>query len=258
MTTTAFLSVAAASLVGSVHCAAMCGGFVAAYAGGGESVGERAAAHAAYNGGRLVTYLALGAAAGFLGSALDLAGHAAGLADAAGIVTGVLLLVSGYVGLSARPKLVRLETKPRRGIAARLGTLLATFRAKPPVVRALVLGLSTTLLPCGWLYAFAAFAAGTGSPSSGAALMGAFWIGSLPVMLGVGVSLQALTRRLTPYLPKLRSVLVLAVGIFTLLSRLQMPAFAASSPSVLRTGTAGAPLPTKADCPCHSRTKGAP
>jgi sulfite exporter TauE/SafE len=254
VTLAAWLSVFVASLVGSVHCAAMCGGFVAAYAGGeDEGAGRRVASHVAYNGGRLVTYVALGAAAGALGRALDLAGRAAGLAHAAGIVTGALLLVTGVIGLAPRTAtgLVQLKAGPTRGLANGLSRLLVSFRRRPARVRAAILGLSSTLLPCGWLYAFAAFAASTGKATAGAWLMSAFWAGSLPVMLGVGVSLQTVTVRFKRLLPRLRSVLVLGVGTFTLLSRLQVSAFASERrPAV---ASAGATPPSAADCPCHQR-----
>jgi sulfite exporter TauE/SafE len=249
MNAATWASIFVASLAGSVHCAAMCGGFVAAYAGGeDERPLARATAHVAYNGGRLLTYLTLGAVAGTVGRALDLAGSALGLAHVAAIATGVLLLASGVVALAPKPALVRLRTGPSRGLASRLTPLFQRFRSKPAGVRALVLGLSSTLLPCGWLYAFAALAAGTGSALAGAWLMSAFWLGSLPVMLGVGVSLQTVFRRFAKPLARLRPVLVIGVGAVTLLSRLQMPAFAATSAGSRPQASS---LPNAADCPCH-------
>lgn len=244
-------SVLLASLLGSVHCAAMCGGFVAAYADGADGErGVRAGAHVAYNAARLVTYLALGAVAGALGHALDLAGNAVGLADAAAIVAGLLLLASGLVALAPRSSLVTLRARPRSGASSLLGRLLVRFRAAPPVVRATLLGLSSALLPCGWLYAFAALAAGTGSAFAGALLMGTFWLGTVPMLLGLGLSLETLGRRFARLFSRLRPALVLGVGAVTLLSRLQLPAFAASRPSAT---PPAADAPTPADCPCHHR-----
>jgi sulfite exporter TauE/SafE len=248
MNAVSWLSVFGASLAGSVHCAAMCGGFVAAYAGSNEGPARRAAAHAAYNGGRLVTYLTLGTLAGALGHALDLAGAALGLAHVAAVVTGAVLIVTGLVSLTPRSGLVRLGRGPSSGPAALLGRLLARFRDKPASVRALVLGLSSTLLPCGWLYAFVAFAAAAGSAGAGAWLMSAFWLGSLPLLVGLGLSFQSLVRRFGRSLPQVRSVLVLAVGAFTLITRMQLPAFAATNDG---TNARALGVPTPADCPCH-------
>ena len=244
-------SVLVASVLGSVHCAAMCGGFVAAYADGAEGgARRRVGAHLAYNGARLVTYLALGAAAGAVGHALDLAGNAVGLAHVAAIVAGALLLASGLVALAPRSALVKLRARPRSGVSSVLGRVLVRFRSAPPVVRATLLGLSSALLPCGWLYAFAALAAGTGSAPAGARLMAAFWLGTVPMLLGLGLSLETLGRRFARLFSRLRPALVIGVGTVTLLSRLQLPAFAAARPS---TTPAAAHAPMPADCPCHHR-----
>jgi sulfite exporter TauE/SafE len=244
-------SVLVASLLGSVHCAAMCGGFVAAYADGAEGgPRRRLGAHVAYNAARLVTYLALGALAGALGRALDLAGNAVGLADAAAIVAGALLLASGLVALAPRSSLVKLRGGPQSSASSLLGRVLVRFRSAPPVVRATLLGLSSALLPCGWLYAFAALAAGTGSALAGALLMATFWLGTVPMLLGLGLSLETLGRRFARLFSRLRPALVIGVGAVTLLSRLQLPAFAAARPG---TAPAAAHAPMPADCPCHHR-----
>lgn len=62
-----YLSILIASLLGSPHCAGMCGGF-AAWSGSG---GLRWSGVAAYNLGRLITYITLGIIAGLLGKSLD-------------------------------------------------------------------------------------------------------------------------------------------------------------------------------------------
>jgi sulfite exporter TauE/SafE len=226
----------------------MCGGFVAAYSGE-EDPGtlRRAAAHAAYNGGRLVTYLALGAAAGALGHTLDLAGGAVGVSHVAAVATGVLLVLGGITSLRPRKRFLTLGTGPSRGWASRVAPIFQRFRAQPAVLRALLLGLATTLLPCGWLYAFVALAAGTGGALAGAALMSAFWLGSLPILLGLGVSLQGAARRFARTLPRLRPLLLFGAGAFTLLSRLDAPALAATSAEPSRAGAQVHPP----GCPYH-------
>jgi sulfite exporter TauE/SafE len=256
--TASWLGVALASLAGSAHCAAMCGGFVAAYASGErEAPGRRALSHLAYNAGRLLTYTALGAAAGALGRALDLAGRAAGLAGVAGIVAGGLLLFWGALGLLPRPALIRLGRQPRFGFTRWVSSLFARFVKQPALLRAGLLGLSTTLLPCGWLYAFVALAAASGGALNGALVLSAFWAGSVPVMLGLGWSLSGVMRRLHSRLPRLRSALTLGVGALTLLFRFQLPAFAEQSAPATGVAPAAA-LPRSADCPCHKKRESVP
>ena len=159
-----------ASLLGSMHCAGMCGAFVAfAVAGDGRPQASRASLNAAYNGGRLITYVALGAIAGSLGAALDLGGSMLGVQRTAAIAAGVMMI--GFGGLAIlRASGTRIPRLPLPGTLQRF--VAAGHRIAfdlPPMTRALVVGLLTTLLPCGWLYAFAITAAGTASPALGAA-----------------------------------------------------------------------------------------
>ena len=77
-----------ASLLGSVHCGAMCSAF-ACLANGGTQRG------AWYHGGRLVAYIVLGAAAGLVGAGLDTAGLIANVQRTAALVTSVALVVWG-------------------------------------------------------------------------------------------------------------------------------------------------------------------
>jgi sulfite exporter TauE/SafE len=218
------LGVLLASLVGSVHCAGMCGGFVCLYTGTGAPRGLRGLApHAAYNLGRLASYLSLGAAAGLLGGQADRLGRLAGVSRAAAVVAGVLLVLwaSGAIAASAG---VRVPGTLAPAWTRRwLGAGLAAMRDRPPVARATATGLLTTLLPCGWLYAFVVTAAGAGSPAAGALVMAAFWAGTVPMMLGVGIGakwgLGALRRRL----PALSAAVVLVLGLLTIAGKLRTP-----------------------------------
>jgi sulfite exporter TauE/SafE len=214
VTPAVLLPVVLASVLGSVHCAGMCGGFVAAYAGDGAHRGM--ASHLAYNAGRLVTYTALGALAGALGGALDLAGQSVGLGRVAALFTGVTLVVFGVARLWRGPRLITLRASAPRGPLRVLGALLARVHAQPRALRALLLGLGTTLLPCGWLYSFVAVAAGSGSAVHGGALMAAFWLGTLPALLGVGLSFGWVGARLRAHLPRIAALSSVLLGLVTL------------------------------------------
>ena len=218
-----FWAVLAASLLGSLHCAGMCGGFVAFYAGGDRSSGpRRLASHAAYNGGRLLTYILLGVAAGILGRALDLAGTAAGLQQGAALAAGGLMMLWGLVML-LQVKGLRIPTHLPAFFTRLVQEALGQLADQPPVVRALALGLLSTLLPCGWLYAFAITAAGTGDPLAGALVMAVFWLGTLPVMLSLGLGVQALAGPLRRHLPVVSALILLVIGAWTVLDRATIP-----------------------------------
>jgi sulfite exporter TauE/SafE len=216
-----------ASVLGSMHCAGMCGAFVAfAVAGDGEREVSRAALNAAYNGGRLITYSILGALAGLLGAALNLAGDSMlGVQRAAAVTAGAMMISFGVVTLlrSSGVKIARLPLPSLLQKVVAAGHRVAFDL--PPTARAAMVGLLTTLLPCGWLYAFAITAAGTGSPALGALTMAVFWLGTLPVMIGLGIGAAALTGALRPHLPLMTSLLIVIVGIWTVIGRTRLPTF---------------------------------
>lgn len=252
MTLGLLLPVAAASLLGSLHCAAMCGGFVAV-AGEGLDGRARWVSQLTYNGGRLVSYVALGAAAGAIGHAVDLAGSAAGVGRSAALVSGSLMILWGMNAL-LETQGVRL-LRGRWTLPKRLTEALGAVRHLSGAWRGLVLGLVTTLLPCGWLYAFAVTAAGTASPLRGALLMAAFWSGNVPALLGLGVALSAVVGRVRRYVPLVSAAVIFCVGLFTVTARANLPAFAAHV--VRHCGLSrAATVPVPSDCPCHRKPSG--
>jgi hypothetical protein len=93
-----------------------------------------------------------------------------------------------------------------------------------PLPRALTIGLLTALLPCGWLYAFAIIAAGAGTALGGAAVMAAFWLGTVPILVSLGVGVQALTGTLGRRIPLVTAILIVLLGLYTVGGRMTMPA----------------------------------
>ncbi len=250
-----FFAVLTASLLGSLHCAGMCGGFLLFAVGtpthsAHDSPIPRWRLHAAYHLGRLLTYLAIGAAAGLLGAALDLGAAAvAGVAlpRAAAMLAGATMILFGLAAL-LRSAGVAIPRPPIPAIL--IHTAQAAHRhaaGSPPILRASIVGLSTTLLPCGWLYAFAATAAGTGAPGTGALTMLAFWFGTLPLMASLGAGLAALTGPLRRRLPLVTSLLIVLVGLATLAGRARLPIHPApSTPAV----ASRPPSLSTTDLPC--------
>ncbi len=216
------VTVFVASLLGSVHCAGMCGAFVAFAVGlnDPDAKRKRARLHVAYNTGRLITYITLGAIAGALGNALDLAGSMLGFSRVAAMLAGATLIVFGGTHLLRALGVRIAHAKPPRFMKAGLSTAHRAAMAMPPVRRALVIGLMTTLLPCGWLYAFVFAAAGTGSAAVGALTMAVFWAGTLPILVGVGAGIRAISGPLASKLPVVLPLLVIIAGLFTIFSRL--------------------------------------
>jgi len=219
--TALFVTVLFASLAGSLHCAGMCGAFVAFAIGVGDpSVkASRGLLLALYQVGRLVTYTLLGALAGLIGAGVDLGGQLVGVGRAAAILSGIMMVGFGTITLLSA-KGVKLDG-PR--VPAFWTKLVAGAHRHmmrfSPMVRAGATGLLTTLLPCGWLYAFVLTAAGTGHAWSGAALMATFWVGTLPMLTIVGVGVRKLSGAFAGKLPVVTAMAIVVVGLYTIAAR---------------------------------------
>jgi sulfite exporter TauE/SafE len=218
--TNLLLTVLAASIVGSLHCVGMCGPFVAFYSGADASSGaRRLVSHGVYSGGRLVSYVVLGLAAGAIGAALDLAGSLAGFQRIAAVFAGIVMVAWGVLALLQ----IKGVTIFRHTGTGRLSRLVQRgFRVvghKPPMVRAAAVGLLSGLLPCGWLWAFLVTAAGTGSALGGAAVMTAFWLGTVPALVAVGLGAQLISAPLRRHIPAVTALLLVALGVFAIVSR---------------------------------------
>lgn len=226
----ALTAVFASSIVGSLHCVAMCGPLVGL---GGAHTARLALVHSL---GRLVTYASIGMLAGAIGRAVDLAGDLAVVQRAATILAGIAILVWGGVQLATALGW-RRSSSTKRGGAFTSG--LVQIRSRPPALRAWLAGVLTGLLPCGWLWAFAIAAAGTGSVLAGGAVMVAFWAGTVPAMLGVMTVGGSLLTRLRSRMPAITAVVLIALGLATL---------------ALRYGDAGVSQVTQPSCPmCEGR-----
>lgn len=253
-----------ASLLGSLHCAGMCGPFCGIAVTGGKTSREATTLHAAYHGGRLITYALLGAAAGTLGAIVDLVSTLAGLQPIALALAGGAMVLIG-VGEIARHYgwSNRLASKLAKwghwrlpsgwkSLMQRGQRFASTQNAFP---KALIIGLLTTLLPCGWLYAFVVTAAGAGGPLQGLLVMAVFWLGTLPVLLSLGFGVRKLAGVFGERLPLLTAVALVAVGLVTLSGRfaLSPEAMAASVMQEAEEHPGSTPDPTALPPCCQAR-----
>lgn len=206
-----YLALFAAGLVGSVHCAGMCGGLACALCCASER--SRWRRQLLYNLGRVGTYVFLGAVAGLAGARVVHEGAAWGSAPQRllAVVSGGLLVVIalqffGY-RLGARLGAAAIVME---GLAAGLRGVARSPRAAAP----LALGVLNGFLPCPLVYAFLMQAAATAAMLPGMALMGAFGLGTFPAMLFMGVGGAALGPRLRR--AHVAGTLLLALGLVTL------------------------------------------
>jgi len=185
---------AAAGFFGSTHCIGMCGAIVVLFEQGtGRSPWLR---RLAYNAGRLGFYVLLGIVAGAGGAVLT---------RVAGVGTGLVIL-----RLLAGLLVIAIGLKPLTSPA-----------------RALAAGFLWGALPCGLVYSAVALAATGGTAAAGAAVMLAFWLGTLPALLLAGASADRLGRlRSGATARRLAGAVMFMLGVFALLPVLHMLGFA--------------------------------
>jgi sulfite exporter TauE/SafE len=241
-----YIPIFVASLLGSLHCASMCGPF-AAFALMRDARRGAWLIQALYHGGRLLAYATLGAVAGAFGATLDFGGSLLGIGRVAGVATGILL-----VALGARRILaifgVRVPSFPGAHHVGRLvGRMQRSTMRGEPVARSLGTGIFTALLPCGWLYAFVAMAAGSGHAPSGALLMLVFWTGTVPVLAGIGTSVREILARTGRALQVATAVLVMALGLVSIVGRWNIVVAQVAGGHATRARTAELPEHP----PCH-------
>ena len=214
-----FFAILLASLIGSPHCAGMCGGFVALYSCGTP---KSIISHIAYHCGRLCTYMILGGIAGYAGSRIDNRGWIVGLQRVSTGIVGVLLIMWG---------LVKLFPQAIRGISfmgwfkdlhTPMHYILGKRASLPPALFALLVGATSTFLPCGWLYMFVTVAAASGSWTIGIFVMAAFWLGTVPVLAGVAFATQFVSGSAMRYMPRITAGLVILAGLFSLSGHLDL------------------------------------
>lgn len=207
-----------ASLLGSLHCVGMCGPF-ALLAGTGDGRAFRVAPTVAYSGGRLISYMLVGILFGSLGLALNHSVPIAAWQQTATTVAGLLMVVVGGIALLRQLGWQIRLPRVAGPLERTLGSLIRWGKQWSPLRRAALIGLASSLMPCGWLYVFALAAAGTASPLWGGLVMAVFWAGTVPIMVALGLGWGRLSGSFQARVPLTMAVLVILIGGFTLVYR---------------------------------------
>jgi sulfite exporter TauE/SafE len=100
------------------------------------------------------------------------------------------------------------------GSGSGLGKLIRKFVTSGRASGMLVLGLLTGFLPCGVLYAAFARSLAADSPTEGGLLMLAFWLGSAPLLVVVGLASGSLLRTFGKHANVLVAIAMLVTGLW--------------------------------------------
>ncbi len=203
-------------LMGSFHCLGMCGPIVLALPLHGNSVGQKIYGGVLYNLGRTVTYGAMGALFGLVGQGLQLVGFQ----QVVSVIMGGAMIVSVMF-----PKIFRnqysLEQSAFRWVGKLKKTIVEMFSIRS-FQSLFFIGLLNGLLPCGLVYIAIAGAIATGSVAMGAGYMVVFGLGTIPLLLLLGVAGNVLGNNIRRRINSLIPILVVVVGIFFVLRGLNL------------------------------------
>ena len=178
----------------SIHCISMCGAInlVAVY-----DSNKNYKRPLLYNLGRVISYTLIGGLVGLIGSIFTLSNIANGIVIL--IASLIMLLMSfnmlGIIDFKLPFKRIRIKRKTRN---------------------AFIVGLLNGLMPCGPLQAMQVYALSTGSFIKGVLSMFLFSLGTVPLMLMVGVIYNLVKGKGKIIINKIASVLILILSLVML------------------------------------------
>ncbi|HEY9660491.1 MAG TPA: sulfite exporter TauE/SafE family protein, partial [Allocoleopsis sp.] len=221
------LLIASLGFLGSFgHCVGMCGPIAVAFslsqtAKTSPSFRQQLWFHGLLNLGRLVSYALVGVAIGWVGSLFIAGGQLVGIGSVlrrgVSLFTGGLLIWLGLHQVGLFPKLPLLNPMGQKSLHDRLSSAMVKLSFQTQWWTPALLGMAWGLIPCGFLYTAQIKAAETGNLWRGGATMLAFGLGTLPMMLGVGISAARLSHDRRSQLFRLGGWITLAIGILILL-----------------------------------------
>jgi sulfite exporter TauE/SafE len=200
-------------IIGSLHCAGMCGPIALAIPLKGKSSSFFSGAFL-YNIGRIFTYAVMGAMVGGLGKTFV---AISGAANIFSITAGILLLLFATGFLSFTKVGFTTARNPVYGFVKRkIGFLLSGNHR----YNSSLIGIMNGFLPCGMVYAALASASVSGSATEGSLFMILFGLGTFPMMLTITLSRKTIplkfrssVTRLFPYITMLIALLLILRGM---------------------------------------------
>lgn len=213
---TIFISALVLGLMGSFHCAGMCGPIAIALPLHGNTVPQKIFGGTLYNLGRTITYGIMGAIFGLLGQGIQLIGFQ----QKVSVIMGVLMVISVLF-----PKLFKNQysmDKSWFSFVSKLKKTIGQMFSIRSFQSLFFIGMLNGLLPCGLVYMAIAGAIGTGGVAQGSLYMILFGLGTIPMMLAISLAGNVMSLAIRNKINKLIPVLVVVVGILFILRGLSL------------------------------------
>ena len=137
--------------------------------------------HLFFNAGRVFGYALLGGLLGLLGGVLQVSG---GVLAFLTIAVGIVMVALGLKLTNVSPRISAVSLTLPSGVARFFG--VSDHQKEYSHRASLLTGAMTFFLPCGFTQAMQLYAISTGNFWTGATVMGAFALGTVPALLGIG------------------------------------------------------------------------
>jgi len=214
-------------LAGVSSCAALVGGIVLSMSkqwqslySEGDATSKKLQPHIMFNIGRVVSYFVLGGVLGLIGSRLQISTQ-----FTAFLIIGIsfLMIALGLqmLGVKAFRKFQLTAPKSLTRVIANENNFQAKYAP-------LIMGALTFFLPCGFTITAQGLALLSGSPLQGALIMGAFALGTAPVLFFIGLSSVKFSSKphLAERFSKVAGFLVLFFALFNMSNQATVLGFA--------------------------------
>lgn len=203
-------------LLGGVHCLGMCGSIVGILTGQLPKEGARWPFHLAYNSGRIASYTLAGFLVGAIGQAGLLMRDVVPIQHLLFALSSLMLIALGMY-LAGFWNMVRHIEVAGGALWKRIQPLTRPLFPITSPTRALLLGTLWGWLPCGLVYSVLVTALASGHAQSGALIMLAFGLGTLPNLMAIGLFWESCRRWVqSPRVRLIAGLMVMAFGIYGL------------------------------------------
>ncbi len=203
-------------LMGSFHCAGMCGPIAIALPLHGNTVPQKIFGGTLYNVGRTITYGIMGAIFGLLGQGIQMIG----VQQKISVIMGVVMIISVLF-----PALFKNQYRMDKSMFSFVGKLkkrIGEMFSIRSFQSLFFIGMLNGLLPCGLVYMAIAGAIGTGNAAEGTLYMILFGLGTIPMLLTISLAGNIMSQAIRRKINKLIPVMVVVVGLLFILRGLSL------------------------------------
>ncbi|MBE0698547.1 MAG: sulfite exporter TauE/SafE family protein [Anaerolineaceae bacterium] len=158
---------------------------------------------------KLVSHTILGGALGELGSVLTLTALTRGILQ---IAIAIFMIGNALRMLNVHPVFRYFSFEPPSSVTR----FIRRSSHKTTFFTPVLLGLLTIFIPCGITQSMMALAIGTGSPLTGAAIMFAYILGTIPVFFAITFLATELSSLVEKYFTRIIAAILLILGLVVL------------------------------------------